>query len=288
MSEHPVVACYRGPDSADAVGLGALLAGALGEPLVLASAYRYEPVALSAAQPAADNGRRAGAARKALLRGRAFAGAGVEVREEIVPATDVGDALVALARDVDACLLVLGRDTQAHVTRSLLPRAPCPVAVAPLSVPLPRADRPERIGVAYDGSPTAQRALVAATRLALQTGARLVLLAVGPTPAHAATWLQVAQISLGRSVDHETHALVGDPAAALTAAAVDLDLLVCGTRGRGRPLAAILGSVSSHLAAHAECPVIVVPPGVSGSDDAPLGVSSAGQDRRARDGATRG
>lgn len=48
MGENPVLTCYRGPDSSGAVQLGALLAGGLRQPLVLASAYRYEPVALSA------------------------------------------------------------------------------------------------------------------------------------------------------------------------------------------------------------------------------------------------
>lgn len=55
MSKHPIVACYRGLDSADAVALGALLASALHEPLVLAGAYRYEPAGLSArALPSPD------------------------------------------------------------------------------------------------------------------------------------------------------------------------------------------------------------------------------------------
>ena len=48
MTEHPVIACYRGLDSADAVGLGAILARALDEPLVLACAYDYEAVGFSA------------------------------------------------------------------------------------------------------------------------------------------------------------------------------------------------------------------------------------------------
>ena len=142
MSEHPVIAGYRGLDSADAVGLGALLARALGEPLVLASAYRYEPAALSArALPAPDNARRAEAAAIALQRARDFAGPGIDVREAVIPSAGTTDALIALARDRDACMLVLGRDTHGRVTRSLIPRAPCPVAVAPLSVPLPRAAR---------------------------------------------------------------------------------------------------------------------------------------------------
>jgi nucleotide-binding universal stress UspA family protein len=142
MSEHPVVACYRGFDGADAVHLGALLAGALDEPLVLASACRHEPAGLGArAVPVPDDSRRAAAAQAALRDARAFAGRAIDVRERIVPSAGVADALVTLARDVDASVLVLGRDTPSHVIRSLLPRAPCLVAVAPLSVPLPRIGR---------------------------------------------------------------------------------------------------------------------------------------------------
>lgn len=276
MSEHPIVAAYRGLDSADAVQLGAVLAGALGEPLVLAGAYRYEPVGLGASVlPSDDNSRRAAATQTALHRARLFAGDGVEVREQVVAGTGVGDALVALARDVDACILVLGRDTQGHVTRTLIPRAPCPIAVAPLSVPLPPTGGLERIGIAYDGSPTAQWALVAATNLALASGAQLVLLAAGPTSEHATTWLHVARLSLGRKVDYTTRALVGDATTTLARASADLDLLVCGSRGRGRPTAALLGSVSTHLVAHARSPVLVVPPGMWRSDAGPLGITSA-------------
>lgn len=277
MSEHPVVACYRGLDSADAVALGALLAGALHEPLVLAGAYRYEPVAFSArALPAADNDRRQAATLAALRRARAFAGTDVEVRERAVPSLDVGDALAALAARVDASVLVLGRDTASHVTRSLVPRAPCPVAVAPLSVPLPQVGRLERIGVAYDDSPTARSALLAATHLTRATGARLVLLTVAPTAERAASVLRLARRSLGDETKAcDVEALVGEPSAMLTQASGDLDLLVCGSRGHGRPLAAILGSVSAHLAAHARCPVLIVPPSVGHNAGGPLGTTSA-------------
>ena len=279
MSEHPIVACTRGLDSADAVGLGALLAGALGEPLVLASAYRYEPISLTArAAGSPANARRAGDAAATLQRARAFAGPDVEVRERVVPADRPGsgivEALVTLALEVDACALVLGRDTHSHVTRSLVPRAPCPVAVAPLSMPLPRPPL-ARIGVAYDGSPSAQLALVAARKLARRTAATLALLAAGPTAEHAMTWLHIARLSLGFRVEHELRPLAGDPATILTQASGDVDLLVCGSRGRGRPLSAILGSVSAHLVARAQCPVLVVPPAAWGSELGPLGVTSA-------------
>jgi nucleotide-binding universal stress UspA family protein len=277
VSEHPVVACYRGSDSADAVQLGALLAAAIGEPLVLAHAYRYEPAGLSArALPAPGNERRAVAARSNVRRARRFARADVEVRDRIVPATGVADALVALAREVAACVLVLGRDTEGHLTRSLVPRAPCPVAIAPpLSVPLPTDSAFGRIGVAYDGSPSAQWALTAARRLARVTGARLDVLAAGPTSEHAATWLHIARLSIGTTLRYETHAIAGDPSVELTRASAGLDLLVCGSRGRSRPLAAILGSVSGHLAAHARCPILVVPPGVGYAAEGPLGLATA-------------
>jgi nucleotide-binding universal stress UspA family protein len=277
VSEHPVIACYRGLDSADAVGLGALLAGALGEPLVLASAYRYEPAALSARPlPDPDNARRAHAAATALRRARQFAGPAVAVREEIVPAARIVDALLELASDSDACMLVLGRDTRGHVTRSLLSHAPCPVAVAPLSVPRPRLDPPRRIGVAIDDSDPAACALAAATGLARATRAELELLCVGPTREHAAARLAAARRSLDcAGVDHTLSPLVGEPRAALTEASRQLDLLVCGSRGRGRPVAALLGSVSAHLAAHAGCPVLVVPQTVARSDGGALGVTSA-------------
>lgn len=277
MSEHPVIACYRGLDSADAVGLGALLADVLGEPLVLASAYRYDPAALSArALPAPDNERRAKAAAAALRRARQFVGPDVDVREEVVPAARVIDALAELACDTDACMLVLGRDVSGHVTRSLVPHAPCPVAVSPMSVPLPRLHSLERIGVAIDGSAPAACALVAATRLARATGAQLELLTAGQTTEHAAAWLHVARLSLESSdVAFSSSPLVGDPRERLAEASRDLDLLVCGSRGRGRPVAGLLGSVSAHLIAQAQCPVLVVPPTVARSDGGPLGVTSA-------------
>jgi nucleotide-binding universal stress UspA family protein len=277
MSEHPIVACYRGLDSAPAVRLGAQLAGALHEPLVLAGASRYEPVARSAGPPpdTADE-LRVAAAQSTLRRAYAFVPAEIEVRERVAPSSGTAAALVELARDVDACALALGRDRQAHVTRWLVPRAPCPVAVAPLTVQPPEAQRLERIGVACDGSKTAYWALVAATHLAQEAGARLVLLAVGPTRARADTLLQAARLSLDARLEApELQPLVGDASAALTHASGDVDLLVCGSRGHRRPLAANLGSVSSQLVEHARCPVLVVPPATRKSSG-PLGLASAG------------
>jgi nucleotide-binding universal stress UspA family protein len=277
MSEHPIVTCYRGLDSADAVQLGAQLAAVLKEPLVLGCSYRYEPAAYSArAQPAPDNERRAEATQIALRRARSFVPRDVVVSESVIPATDVVAGLIDLACDVDASVLVLGRDTDGHVTRSLVPRAPCPVAVAPSSVPLPLPGPITRIGVAFDGSPQARWALLAATRLARAAGATLLILTVAATTDRARASLRIARLLLDREPQSfETRAVVGDPSTTLAGASAELDMLVCGSRGRGRPLAAILGSVSTHLIGHAHCPVLVVPPSVAGHRSTALGVTSA-------------
>jgi nucleotide-binding universal stress UspA family protein len=204
------------------------------------------------------------------------------VREPLVLAgaeqTHAVDGLIDLARALDASMIVLGHATEEHITRSLVPRAPCPVVVAPGGAGLQQpAAAIARIGIAYDGSPQAQWALVAAMRLADFTGAALVALAVGPTAERAETVLQIARLLLGRATQTvEARALLGDPRERLVAASAGVDLLVCGSRGRGRPASALLGSVSAGLLAHACCPVLVVPPSVGGNPAGPLGVSSGG------------
>jgi nucleotide-binding universal stress UspA family protein len=276
MREHPIVVCYVGLDSVDAVQLGAELAAALRQPLVLASAYRYEPVALSArALPSSDNDRRAHAAERALGRARRFAPAGVDVHESVIPAGDIVEGLSEFAVEIDASIIVLGRDTEGHVTRSLLSRAPCPVAVAPFSMALAPPGPITRIGVAYDGSPEAHLALVAAIRLADATAAELTVMTAAPT-AERGTALHLARLLLeGWRQPADTRMLIGDAGDVLVDATAELDLMVCGSRGRGRTLAALLGSVSAQLATHSRCPLLVVPPSVAGNPAAPLSVTCA-------------
>ena len=92
--------------------------------------------------------------------------------------------------------------------------------------------------------------------------------------------------------------LAGQPAETIveTARAGDYDLVVVGTHGRGRLGAALLGSVSSAVAAHAGRPVLVVgdlaaepgppEPAVTGSGLGPL-AGRSGSGARAP-GASRG
>jgi nucleotide-binding universal stress UspA family protein len=251
VAAHPVIACYRGPDSVGALQLGAALATATRQPLVLATAYRYDPVALSARPlPADSNERRFEAAEAAVHRAHELVPAALNVREEVVPAEGVADALSTLARDEDACVLVLGRDLDGHVARDVIARARCPVAVSPFNVAIGGVQPLRRIVVADDGSPAASFARDAAQQLAEDAGAEVVAL-TAPDDTDAARFIVEASESY--------------------------DLVVCGSRGRGRIVAALLGSVSGALVDHAHCPVLVIPPLVRRAAGRPLGLTTAGR-----------
>src|SRR3954452_19061936 len=102
MAEHPVVACYRDSDSASAIHLGARLAATLHEPLLLVSAYDYEPVALTPGViPMSFNDVRFDAAQRKVDHARELVPEGVVVREDVVPAEGVADALATEAREAD-------------------------------------------------------------------------------------------------------------------------------------------------------------------------------------------
>ncbi|MBA3528414.1 MAG: universal stress protein [Propionibacteriaceae bacterium] len=60
------------------------------------------------------------------------------------------------------------------------------------------------------------------------------------------------------AVDARTSFEQGNPAKVLTERSKQADLLVVGSRGHGGFAGMLLGSVSQHLVAHADCPVVVV------------------------------
>jgi nucleotide-binding universal stress UspA family protein len=71
-----------------------------------------------------------------------------------------------------------------------------------------------------------------------------------------------AAVGMGEA---EQRVVVGLPAEGLADLADDGDaeLIVVGSRGRGRFKAAFLGSISNSLVGAARCPVLIVPPGAS-------------------------
>ena len=145
-----------------------------------------------------------------------------------------------------------------------------------------------------DGSADSQAALGVAARLAERLEATLVLahvaeVALVPSAAlggmGAAGGIEPQPMTLATRDDQEEagarlleqiaaeHGLgdadrrvvVGFPAERLADLADDEDaeLIVVGSRGRGRFKAAFLGSVSNSLVGVARCPVLIVPPGAA-------------------------
>lgn len=189
--------------------------------------------------------------------------------------TPVGPGLQALAADLGADLIVLGSPHHGPVGQMLLgstaetvvPGAPCAVAIAPRRFRRHPAIEPNVIGVAFDGSSESAAALDTGLDFARAAGARLRLITVEPSvwsrpiqhedPAAADLTRYCAD--LPDDIEVEPVVLHGDPARRLREETARLGLLVCGSRGRGPLRRVMLGSVSSAVIRSAACPVVVVP-----------------------------
>jgi nucleotide-binding universal stress UspA family protein len=133
--------------------------------------------------------------------------------------------------------------------------------------------------VALDGSAASELALVHAVTIAQAYRSRLTLVAVIAPPslvswqapggmlavyeteqAELETRLREAADQVPDDLPVTTRLLDGDPARELVRAAHDghHDLIVMGSRGRGRVSAAALGSVSNHVMHEAGVPVIII------------------------------
>jgi len=141
------------------------------------------------------------------------------------------------------------------------------------------------IVVGVDGSGHSRRALSWALREAEQRNVPLTVLAVHPDQVRPATEIYWAvpehsesssDLDAGRTTvreyvdkvagengasvsDVRVTVVTGDPAAELIAASRDADMLVVGSRGSGPIREFLMGSVSSKVALHAACPVVVIP-----------------------------
>ena len=81
------------------------------------------------------------------------------------------------------------------------------------------------------------------------------------TAAREATDKVLAALSGPRPESVTVQAVSGIPAEVLVRVGADADLIVLGSRGAGGFARLALGSVSSQVAHHAPCPVVIVPGG---------------------------
>lgn len=142
----------------------------------------------------------------------------------------------------------------------------------------PATEGPRRLVVGYDSSAPATRAARLAIALAVPRAGSVWFVHASETdrrraeplteeelltPFRAVSQAMVGLVSEARSqgVTGHVESREGAPAELVLAVAqeVDADLIVVGTRGHASPSRVLLGSVSAHVLAHANVPVVVVP-----------------------------
>jgi nucleotide-binding universal stress UspA family protein len=205
--------------------------------------------------------------------------AGATARLVTLAGGSPAEALHELAEREGADLLVVGathRGALARIlggdqTRAALREAPCAVAVAPAGF----AGTPlRRVGVAFDDSPASHAALALAARFAASVAAGLhVVSAVDFGPLADGSGLDIAELTdivrEQRQADlDEAVADVGVPAEAVAVSgyagpaigrlAGEVDVLFCGSRGRGALGRLLHGSISDSLAHDPRLPVVIV------------------------------
>jgi nucleotide-binding universal stress UspA family protein len=140
------------------------------------------------------------------------------------------------------------------------------------------------IVVGVDGSDHSHRALIWAIRQAAQQHVPLTVVAVRPDPVRPVTgvyWgvhaypedthnpevvrkaIQAIVEQAGNEIGETApqtivNVVTGDPAEELVKASRDADMIVVGSRGSGGFASLLMGSVSSKVAHHAACPVVVI------------------------------
>ena len=170
-----------------------------------------------------------------------------------------------------------GSPQQPHRPRSAHVLAAQP-ALVPLGEPSPAVFLNILVGI--DGSPSSRRALEYAVEIARAGNAKLTLMTVAPT---ASTYVTLAGMSMermdaeldewARKTLDEAQSMVPDEVVAHTVqgrghAGPELvkelqrggyDLIVVGSRGRGRTQEGLLGSVNGYVHFHAHVPLLSAP-----------------------------
>lgn len=244
-----------------------------------------------------------------LAEAKALAG-GLPVQLRAVAGTSPAEGLHRLAADVHPDAIVVGSSHHGFaghvlvgsVSERLLHGAPCPVAIAPSGYAARRPHTLHDIGVGFDGTAESWDALTAAAALANVAGARLhVIASIG---VHAGMYLRspfavgeyVAYVNRVRELEQQAvrdavaqlqdvhvdaRGEMSDrpPGELLVARSADLDLLAVGSRSYGPIGRVLLGSVSTHVARRAACPVLVTPRGIA-LPNAPVDVLASRTDHQ--------
>lgn len=210
-------------------------------------------------------------AREALKSFIEEAGPGVETVTR--DATDPVQGIVAAAAELNADLIVMGRQNKGalgrllvgHTTAGVIGAGSTPVLV------VPRAGRlwEKRVLLATDGSSYSQAATDAAGRVAAQNGLPVSVVSV-VTSSHNDARRKEAEHAVSVALDHlrslglqaEGQVAEGRPDEAIVQAAeaTGADLIVVGSRGRTGLTKVLMGSVAERVVGHASCPVLVVKP----------------------------
>lgn len=130
----------------------------------------------------------------------------------------------------------------------------------------------KKILLAYDGGEPARRALALTGDLARHYGASVSVVSVTPyhvgrvpvdpwddRPVHLKELHEAEQVLREQGIEPELLAPAGDPAQTIERIAADggYDTVVVGSRGLGAISRVLQGSISEHVATHAETTVIV-------------------------------
>jgi nucleotide-binding universal stress UspA family protein len=269
--------------------LAAGLARIVGAPLIAVASFLYDPTTHARSGGMVDAALRVDAAEKLEALAAGF-DAELAVIGGPSPARVLHDAAVARS----ASMLVvgsthrgpLGRLAPGATAERLLHGAPCPVAIATSML---SADwTPSRVGVGFIDLDEGHEALRAADALAHAAGASLhALTAIEPlewsqsavvAPYRVDGRLETSRAAAQRALDAaigdlpsgihaSTDVVVRHAVDALIALSVDVELLVCGSRGYGPLRSVLLGTVTHRLTHAAHCPVVVIPRGAGSSID---------------------
>jgi len=283
-----IVVGHDGGDSGDdAAVLGAALAQATGEELVVVSVFPEEnPIGVGRVDAEWVEAMREHADQISAGARRFLDARGVTATYRVVGSQSAAHGLDDVAEQTGASMIVVGsahrgarrRISPGSTGERLLHGAVCPVAVAPRGL-RERTAQVRRIGVAYLDAPEAREALRVAADLVERTDASLTLYTVVAPRAEVFAPIigRDAEESFLGAVREGARAALDEALATLPFEAADellegdvveclaalddheCDLLVCGSRGYGPVRRVLLGGVSSRLIRRAACPVLVVP-----------------------------